>query len=286
MCRLYGFLATAETQVECTLVQSQSALLRQSEWDSLGRANAGGWGIAWYRNSVPIVELRATAAFEDETFSQTARAVSSRAIVAHVRLPSVGTSSLENTHPFRYGCWCFAHNGTIEAFECLQPRLEQETDRDLQTHRRGTTDSEQVFYWLLTRLKHHGIDMTEPHKSCAPIAGIVRDSLGDLIRMAREAGEAEPSSLNIVLTDGRNMLASRWGNSLFFLTRTGVRDCEICGMPHVGDADATSYCAAIVASEMLTRESWRGVPNGSVVLLNERSRTQILPIRLSRSVRA
>ena len=74
--------------------------------------------------------------------------------------------------------------------------------------------------------------------------------------------------------------------TLYFLTRTGVRDCEVCGMSNVGESPVTGYRASILAFEMLTDEQWRGVPNGSVVVLDDRSRTQILPIGVSHRVRA
>ena len=46
MCRLYGFLATESTRLECSLVEAHNALQLQSDRDGRGVRNADGWGIS------------------------------------------------------------------------------------------------------------------------------------------------------------------------------------------------------------------------------------------------
>jgi len=55
MCRLYGFLANEKTRLECTLLRTQNALLKQSRSESLGQPNADGWEIAYSQNEIPNV---------------------------------------------------------------------------------------------------------------------------------------------------------------------------------------------------------------------------------------
>ncbi len=58
MCRLYGFRDTDPTLVECSLVEPQNALLRQSEKDSRGLANPDGWGTALWGSQGLQLERR------------------------------------------------------------------------------------------------------------------------------------------------------------------------------------------------------------------------------------
>src|SRR5690606_29220914 len=134
---------------ECTLVHAQNALMLQSRGDLRGVSHSDGWGVAFYHDNHPQVERRATAAFEDLHFSATAERIYTETVVAHVRLATVGQPSIVNSHPFTYGPWTFAHNGTVRGFDQLQPRLVMETTPRLHAAQLGTTDSEHAFFWLL-----------------------------------------------------------------------------------------------------------------------------------------
>jgi predicted glutamine amidotransferase len=112
------------------------------------------------------------------------------------------------------------------------------------------------------------VRLDEPGAPADVIASTVRNALRDVIRFGVDADEPEPSQINIVLTDGARMIATRWNNSLYYIDREGVRDCEICGTPHANKSANGSYCATVVASEPLTNESWIPVPNGTVVVVD------------------
>ena len=71
--------------------------------------------------------------------------------------------------------------------------------------------------------------------------------------------------LNFLITDGRLMMASRLNRDLHWLERIGVHDCEVCGTPHIEHGESGEYRAFVLASEPITSESWRTVPEGSVV---------------------
>ena len=67
----------------------------------------------------------------------------------------------------------------------------------------------------------------------------------------------------MILTDGSTLVATRWNQSLWWVYRKGVRDCEICGIPHVEHDPSTDYRAVIVASEPISNEDSRKVPDRS-----------------------
>ena len=111
MCRFYVFFANEPTKVECTLVHAaKNALLLQSRGDMHGRCHSDGWGIAYYQAMQPMVERSVDPAHQGMHFSSgTAERVFSRSVIAHVRLATVGTPTIQNCHPFRWGSWGLLH---------------------------------------------------------------------------------------------------------------------------------------------------------------------------------
>lgn len=269
MCRLYGFRANEETKVECTLVHAQNALMLQSRADMLGHSHSDGWGIAYYHKEHPEVERRATAAFEDLYFSETAERIFTRAVVAHVRMATIGVPSVYNSHPFTHGVWAFAHNGTVRGFDKLREEMVAETHAQLQNCWQGTTDSEHAFYWLLSRMADAGIPWARQASDVVALGDLLACAVDELARRCAKAEPEKPAKLNFLLTDGRSLVVSRWNNPLCWVARDGIRDCEICGIPHVHHASGSAYRAIVVASEPITHEEWREVPDRSVLMVNE-----------------
>ena len=102
----------------------------------------------------PARPARILPAHADESFLAAGREVRSAVVLAHVREASVGPVLPENTHPFLFDRWLFAHNGTVARFRdvpAVRGALEAEIDHDLRLEIRGDTDSERVFYLFLTR---------------------------------------------------------------------------------------------------------------------------------------
>lgn len=274
MCRLYGLLANEPSKVECTLAYAQNALLKQSLEDQSGEEHSDGWGIACYGNGVPSLERRDTAAHQDIHFAAAAERLYAHTVVAHVRQATVGGPAIANTHPFTHGSWTFAHNGTIQAFDRVRPLLELEVPGQLIHERRGDTDSELVFYWILGRMLDQGVDPDAPGpQSFGHEPGLLAEIVSQSVRLLAEmsyvpgATDEEQSRLNFILTNGRILVASRWGHTLFWALREGVHDCEICGIPHVHHSPDADYRAAIVASEPISHETWQELPNGSVMTI-------------------
>lgn len=259
MCRLYGFVASEETGLECSLVSAQNALLVQSDRDLRGVRNPDGWGIAAWDGAVPGIVKSTFPAFADRGFAEVAESVLSHSVIAHIRAATVGPVAFENTHPFQYGPWVFAHNGTVHSFEHVRTHLDLGTFGPPE----GSTDSETVFLWLVNRMSSHGLSPMQPSDSLARVVDFLHDAVQELVQISLRAGATETPSLNFVLSDGENLAASRWGNSLYWTYRTGVTDCMVCGSSHCPTADET-YRAVMVASEPITDEDWNEIPEGTV----------------------
>ncbi len=283
MCRLYGFHANELTKVECSLVHAQNALLAQSRHDARGLKHADGWGIACYGKAsdpdgrLPSVVRHNTAAFDDSQFSHKAETMYAQTVVAHVRLATVGYVGTLNSHPFTHEGWTFAHNGTLPGFDQLKDQLADETER-LQDSRLGSTDSEQLFLWVLNRLRRDGIDLDHPN--CRAVERSVALAIPEIYRRCLEAAPEKQPRLTFVLTNGRFMIGCRWNNPLHWLEREGIHDCEICGIPHIRHDNSTIYRAVVFASEPITDEAWHEVPNESIICVNqafELSTTSLVP---------
>jgi glutamine amidotransferase len=268
MCRLYGFVATEPTRLDCSLVEAQNALQVQSDRDMRGIRNADGWGIAEWHDSAPLISKNTDPAFADHHFAGIASTVTSDSVIAHVRAATVGRVAMENTHPFTYGPWVFAHNGTIGSFDHVSTHL----DIGYYGPPNGETDSELAFLWILNRMREFGLDPDEPAADLEPVVDLLADSVLELVRISIEVGAGEPPQLNFLLSDGKHLAATRWGNTLHWTFRRGISDCSVCGTSHCPQADA-DYRAVVIASEPITNEDWMEVPEGSVIGVNAESRT-------------
>src|SRR5438128_8982975 len=111
MCRLFGCRTVTPGAVAHELLHGANALRIQS------REHPDGWGLGWYVGRVPQVVRSLTAAHGDEDFEEVSSFVTASTILAHIRKASIGRVALENTHPFEWGPWLFAHNGTVPEWE-------------------------------------------------------------------------------------------------------------------------------------------------------------------------
>jgi len=257
---------------------SQNALMSQSWTDRRGETNLDGWGISCYEDIQPWLQKNGLPAYRDSLFSQSVERIYACTVVAHIRQATVGGFSVENAHPFVFGRWTFAHNGTLSSFPEMERELLAELDPDLRALRRGQTDSELMFYWLLTRMrKVDGADAT-PYPGFEPTMTLLRDALGELDRRAAAHGDEEESQLNFVLTDGRTLFATRYRADLYMQLQAGVHVCDACGRDHLlGDAPPDLHSVTI-ASEPLNDRPWQELPCMSVTGVDENLVVYHLPV--------
>jgi predicted glutamine amidotransferase len=241
MCRLFGQHAHPGVDVCEPLCGAENALRFQSH------RHPHGWGIGWYDDGSAQVRRGILPAHADATFVEAGRSIRSRIVIAHVRDASVGPVLRENTHPFLFDRWLFAHNGTVARFADVPPvrsAIEAEIDPDLRRAIRGDTDTERCLFLFLTRLRAR-----------APLAAAgledVRAALADttatVLAIADSAPWPKPSSLTFVVSDGRLLAATRLRRTLHLATAAGPRH------------------AFVVASERIGAGDWGEVPEGGFV---------------------
>lgn len=206
-----------------------------------------GWGVARFDERVPRIETSVSSAEVCPRFDLIGEETSTTALLAHIRLASVGAVHEANNHPFFAGGWAFMHNGTLRRFDAVRARLEAEIDPTWRARLKGDTDSERCFALLLTYLEgRRTVDLGEVLRALAQVVRVVQGVCDE------GAGEADRSAMNFIVSDGRRLVATRRGRSLFTARRPGT---------------------LFVASEHLwSGEAWEQVPEDGVVSIEENLR--------------
>jgi glutamine amidotransferase len=254
------------------LVDNRTSLAALAKRDGRGQSHRDGWGIGQHVDARPRIVRSTQPAFDDPGFARAAGQVGSTAVIAHVRQKSVGPVDKCNNHPFAHGAWMFAHNGTVTGFSQIAPRLSAETDLDLLAERRGTTDSEWVFFWLLSRLRKVGVSV----ETATGDPDVVARALADCTRLldANTPSDDEGKArLTFFLSDGSHLFATRLRRSLFWLDLPA--GAPMTASP-VGDAHTND--AVLVASEPLSDEPWREMAEASILTIGPDLRPLIEPL--------
>lgn len=252
MCRLFGFRSNVPAPVHASLVSHKNSLLAQS------REHKDGWGIATYAGERPNVAHGLGAAHADPQFERVSSNVHSHAVLAHIRLASVGPIHLHNAHPFVHGRWAFAHNGTVRNFDKHRNQIESLIDGDLRARLCGDTDSERCFYAFLSVLRRRTDGLVDRVEDVAwALAEVTRklSAITDLPDVEK------PSSMNFLVTDGELMVGTRRNRTLFFSEHKKKGQD-----PSAPPATGTKLEQLVIASEELSFEDhWHEVPENGVV---------------------
>jgi dimethylhistidine N-methyltransferase len=228
-----GWYPPAETAADAAVVPEASAAA-----DTAPRAGGGAGGGADGGAElpgdagipVPARYRRALPIWADPNFTELARVIRSGAVLAAVRSATEGTAPDEAAAaPFRDGRWLFSHNGAVPDWTRLPTGLAAAELLALEAR----SDSALLWAMLAGRLRRG-----EPPG-------------GALAAVVREVAAARPTArLNFLLTDGRTIAASAWGDTLWYRVRPG---------------------AVVVASEPddavgAALGEWREVPDRSLLL--------------------
>lgn len=271
MCRLYTFRSTLPRKVECELIAAQNSLLAQARCDRAGVSHPDGWGLGYYVDGDLRVTRQPSSAFADEGFRWSAATTFSTNVVAHVRKATVGNVRRENAHPFHYGRWLFAHNGTLHGFERYRGALLEWLTPAQRGAIAGDTDSETIFHFLMSAREK------QPE---LPLPLLFRDAVRRLLTLAAARAPDERVALNLLLTDGQETVGLRYGPTLWHVARAAVHPCDVCGGTlHVGETAGRDYRAHVVASEQITAgESWRELADRTLFHIDAGARWHERPL--------
>ena len=231
------------------------------------------YGFGYYKGSDVLLGKRPSGAPAAFTLAQLAGAVDSEALLAHARYATVGTQKDENTHPFRFRRWLFAHDGTVEAFREVKPRLIDALPDFLRRNVEGDTDSEHAFMLFLRNLRESG-QVDDHDVDARTVSHALAQAARDLETWSREAGATKPSVLNFIATNGRVLAATRRGRPLYYALLEGIIPCARCGIgPGTPENDPRlrphrQVKAVCFASRLLQPNGFVEVPDASAVAVS------------------
>jgi glutamine amidotransferase len=269
MCRLFGFRSVIPSQVHRSLLAAENALGRQSN------AHPDGWGVAYYVDGCPQVRHSTTTALSDQLFHRLSGVVASETVLAHVRRATQGELSVLNTHPFQHGRWVFAHNGDIPDFALHREALVNQVAPRLRRYILGDTDSEVVFFILLTQLSAFG-PLTR-RLAVEEVTQALSTALTTVRSTCKVDGADDRTLLTVILTDGETMVAVNGGKELYWSThKRRCSDRETCSSlsPECEAPTVTGFVNhLILSSEPLQGENvWQAFEPGEVIGVDYRMR--------------
>jgi len=270
MCRLLGYLGPAISLDRLLYKPEHSLIVQAYDPKEMETAllNADGFGVGWYHatnNKEPPYTYRSTAPiWSDINLPELSRYATSGCVAGYVRSATPGIAvDLSNCQPF-----CskglpdisqrvlFLHNGYLENFrQVLYRPLRNLLADDVYRHIQGTTDSEHLFALILDYLAGvEGLPFVSALENVLPRVGN--------LALARKSGFLG----NILLTDGKQLVASRYATGLNPASLYWLRD------------DPQFPNAVLIASEPLFAGDWKRFPEQSILSVGEDLEICIHPV--------
>jgi glutamine amidotransferase len=250
MCRHLAYLGPPVSLASLVLEPAHS-LYRQSwapsDMRGGGSVNADGFGIGWYAEAdagrdptgtparrapvgqPPVRYRRSVPIWADESLPGLAASIQAGAVLAAVRNGTVGSPLTESAvAPYTRDQWLFSHNGLISGWPGSVSKLAE----SLPVTELLTLDApmDSALLWALVQDRLY---------AGAPAADAVASVVRDV------AAVAPDSRLNLLLTDGEQIVATTWTHSLWVRRTTD---------------------SVAVSSEPWTTEGWEQLPDRSLLL--------------------
>ncbi|GAA1236388.1 ergothioneine biosynthesis protein EgtC [Kitasatospora nipponensis] len=217
MCRHLAYLGPPVSPAEL-LVEPPYGLYRQSwapRMQRHGTVNADGFGLGWYAEGQPHPARyrRAVPIWADENFTDLARVLRTGALLAAVRSATASTTAGEAAAaPYAADGWLFSHNGALTGWPKATGAVAELLEPAELLGLEARCDSALVWALLRRRLRSG----QEPARA---LAGTVR-----------EVARCTEARLNLLLTDGKVIAATTWGDTLFHRLELG-RSVRVASEP-------------------------------------------------------
>lgn len=241
------------------------------------------YGFGHYGGGSVLLGKRPTGSAQPLSLPELVGRVESEALLVHARYATVGKAKDENTHPFRFRRWLFAHDGTVEGFAEVKPKIVAALPDFLRRNIMGETDSEHAFMWFLKLLKDAN-RLDELDLDAQAAARALAATVKQLEAWCREAGVQRPSRLNFVATNGRVMVATRRGGPLYYALFEGIVPCALHGITvSTPESDPRvrphrKVKAVIFATRLAQQNGFIEIPEGSVVAVSRSLQVTVSPI--------
>lgn len=278
MCRFVAYLGKPIYADEL-IMKPQNSLMKQSyhALEAEMTVNGDGFGLGWYnhaRRDEPALYRSIRPAWNDENLSYNAPMIYTNCLLAHIRAATQGGVSIQNSHPFQYKQYLMMQNGGILDFNKIKRKMINLLDEDVFNWIDGQTDTQYTFALFITlaerRRKDRGkLNFDELHDCLNETFAIIED-------LKKEVGADTPSLFNLVLTDGKAMMATRYSTQPEVETRSlhlaMNAQCYICEEGNLTLRDkGQENKGVLISSEVLTdkKELWTTVPENHFIMVEE-----------------
>jgi len=210
MCRFLVYKGR-EIFMSDLLLKAEQSLIVQSykAKERIEPLNGDGFGVGWYDHDIdptPCVYTSIQPAWSNRNLFRLSEKIRSTCFFAHVRAATKGAYVSEfNCHPFQYEQFLWMHNGKITEFSKTKRKLRDSLDDNYYNFIQGTTDSEHAFALFLNILGERIDDY-----SITDLGNAMTQTIRQIIEWQQEANIATPSHLNFALSDGYNILVTRY----------------------------------------------------------------------------
>ena len=253
MCRLLGYLGPP-IPLDHLLCKPEHSLIVQSYQPhemTAGLLNADGFGIGWYhpqQETNPFTYKNILPIWNDPNLDSLSRYIESNCILANVRSATPGLGvDLSNCQPFQQDAILFQHNGCIKNFrQTLRKPICDRLDDTAHQIIQGTTDSEHLFALFLQHWQKN------PNTSAESALQETLLTVADLA----QSHQVEFSA-NVLISDGKRLIASRFASNTSTPTLYWLRD------------DPTFPESVILASEPLFAGNWTACPDRSILTVED-----------------
>jgi glutamine amidotransferase len=175
-------------------------------------------------------------------------------------------------------------NGGIKDFLKIKRRLINRLDEEIFQWIQGQTDTQYIFALFMTYVKE--MKNEESHLTLEQISSCLSQTFAEIETMKKEVGLTSASLYNLVLTNGKELIATRYSTQPDEETRSLHIAINVeCYTSDKGilktKASNSKDRAVIISSEALTSEKgiWNEVPENHFIMVDEDINVTIRPLQ-------
>lgn len=227
MSRLLAYIGNDPQRVRCALHAGRRELVVDPQ-------GADGWGVGFFHSGEVLLQHRPKPPEAPIDFYEVAGALATDVLIGHVRTPAAEAAppKSENTPPFRFRSWLFAHLGAVPGWGKVEQQLLSSVPDFLRRNIRGQTPGEHLFHLFLAFL-HDAGKLDDALIPSREVSRALAEALALLGRLSRAAGLEEPK-LAAAVSNGRILVGAGAGLPVAYYSVSGVRDCPVCRDPSAG----------------------------------------------------
>jgi len=210
--------------------------------------NVDGFGMTWYTQALSTFSQPASSSttkanlwpalyktiqppLHDANFRSICSNTASNVVFAHIRAATSTAITPVNNHPFIFGIHTIMHNGYISNFEKIKLQMCNAMSEEAYTNIHGGTDTEHLAALFMTYLCPSAKEWESYHEVSEMRAALEKtiDKIISIQDATPSISTREPNDLNVAVTDGRSLIASRFRDheteqppSLYYSISAGV----------------------------------------------------------------